>query len=279
VAELPAAEKIRRHYELEKALAQRILRAPREERARVTLDAYDELFRAITWHPGRQETEASRRQSEASYRVFLRLAGRDQDVLEIGCGRGTNVRKLAPRNRRCVGIDISEQVLDLDTPLPSNAALRVADACDLSIFADDSFDVAFSKQLVEHIHPDDLPRHLAEVHRVVRPGGRYVFETPNAVSGPHDVSRHFDDTSTCFHLREYSFATIMPLLREAGFRTFRTPLFRDRVYELSPLLGRLTEVPVGVKRFNEQLLSLLPRRRRRAASRFLRVNVFIIAGK
>jgi SAM-dependent methyltransferase len=276
----PTREQLEFHYRLERELAGRIRNAPRAERARVTLAAYDELFRKVPWHSGHLLSAEIRALNEAGYDAFLAMAGNDHDILEIGCGGSAHLRRLAPRNRRCVGIDISAEVLAGETELPPNVELYVADAVDLSRFKEDSFDFVFSKQLVEHIHPDDVAMHFCEVHRVLRREGVYVFETPSRITGPHDVSRYFDREATCLHLREYSFRTILPLLREAGFRDLRSPLFRERARRASALLGKLTEIPAAWKLPGEALTALLPTSRgRQWGSRLFRLNVFLIARK
>lgn len=274
----PTREQIEFHYRLERELADRIRRAPRELRPRITLEAYDELFRRVPWHMGLLQSEAAKAEDARSYRAFIRCAGSGHDILEIGCGGGEHLRLLAASNRRCVGIDISAEAIRSVPDLPANVELRVADAVDLSLFPDASFDIAFSKQLIEHIHPDDVLTHLREVCRVLRPGGRYVFETPNRIIGPHDISRYFDKEATAFHLKEYDFRTILPLLRQAGFRAVRTPYFRHRVYKMSPLLGRWTEMPAQWRIPGEFIAVLIPRgRARQLVASACRLNLFILA--
>ena len=275
---MPTQEQLEFHYQLEKKLAARIMDALPEQRSRVSLEAYDELFSSVPWHPGHLATEARRREVEKSYRSFLRQIGRDRDVLEIGCGNGIQLRALAPVNKRCVGVDISATVLDHNADLPSNVELLVADACDLSSLADNSFDVAFSSQLIEHIHPDDVPRHLREMARVLRPGGRYIFNTPHRFTGPHDVSKHFDEVATCFHLKEYSFGELLTLMRAAGFRRFQAPQFRYNMYQKQPLIARLGEIPADLVRPLESLIGCLPRRLRKKAARAANLtSVYVVA--
>ena len=66
-------EKIEFHYRLEKELSRRIRAAPCRERARVTLEAYDELFRRIPWHDGHLESAGARAAHAAVYAGFKRF--------------------------------------------------------------------------------------------------------------------------------------------------------------------------------------------------------------
>ena len=270
-------EKIAFHYRLEKEFGRRIMNAEPGDRARVTLEAYDELFRRIPWHDGHMESAVARANHAAVYASFARMVGHGRDVLEVGCGNGEHLRDLAARNRSCVGVDISDVVLDPPPDLPPNVELMVADAVDLSPLPARRFDVVFSSQLIEHLHPEDLPRHLHEVARVLRPGGRYIFETPNRLGGPHDVSRHFDDVATGFHLREYTNGELLSLLRRSGFRTFRSPLFRNRAYRVSARLARLAEIPTAWKVVGETAIAPLPVRLRRRLAKALKLNILVEA--
>ena len=271
-------DQIRTHYELEKELAARIMSAAPENRGRVSLEAYDELFRRITWHEGLLNTPELRARQRRSYDPFLRMVGEGSDILEIGCGNGNQMEALAPHNKRRVGIDISDCVLDRQSAMPENVELMIADASDLSAFADDSFDVAFSKQLIEHIHPDDVGRHLGEIVRVLRPGGRYILETPNRLTGPHDISAHFHQVAVGFHLKEYSYGELLRRMDQAGFRRYQSPLFRQAMYERRPRLASAAEIPADWKRPAEFLVGIMPYRWRRRTGRALRISsVFIEA--
>ena len=50
---------------------------------------------------------------------------------------------------------------------------------DLSVFADESVDLVYSGQTIEHVAPDEADVVLAEVRRILRPGGWFALDTPN----------------------------------------------------------------------------------------------------
>lgn len=114
----------------------------------------------------------------------------EEKVLEVGCGTGAQTRILASRNRQTLftSVDLSPQSvarareeavrLGLD-----NVDFRVADACRLP-FESHSFDHGFVCFLLEHLK--DPSAVLAELRRVVRPGG-----TMTVIEGDHG--------STYFH--------------------------------------------------------------------------------
>jgi cyclopropane fatty-acyl-phospholipid synthase-like methyltransferase len=97
-------------------------------------------------------------------------------VLEIGCGIGTVVQELARQGYDVVGTDISPVAVEYGRNKYRDIRLEVQAAEDLA-FADASFDVVLSFDLFEHIARID--RHVSEVHRVLKSGGYYLFQTPN----------------------------------------------------------------------------------------------------
>lgn len=102
---------------------------------------------------------------------------RDRDVLEVGCGTGRVLSRLAPLARRAVGVDLSEGMLA--HARARGLDVRQGDATALP-FDDASFDAAVSFKVLAHV--EDLPRALAEMARVVRPGGVVLAELYNARS-------------------------------------------------------------------------------------------------
>jgi SAM-dependent methyltransferase len=99
-------------------------------------------------------------------------------LLELGCGGG--VRYFA-RHARATGIDLSYGAVQrLD---PGYELALQASALDLPI-ASGSYDAVVSAYFWEHIGPEDRPRLLSEVARVLKPGGRVVFLFDAASQNP-----------------------------------------------------------------------------------------------
>jgi ubiquinone/menaquinone biosynthesis C-methylase UbiE len=97
---------------------------------------------------------------------------RDCDVLEVGCGLGSDAINFARRGARYTGVDLTEASIALVQRRFEleglTANLRVADAEALP-FGDDSFDLVYSHGVLHHT--PDTRRAINEVHRVVKPGG------------------------------------------------------------------------------------------------------------
>lgn len=120
------------------------------------------------------------------------------EVLEIGTGSGYGVEVAAPRTARFVTIDKHDPGIDFGR-FP-NVVFRRASVPPLP-FADASFDWVISFQVIEHIRRDEA--FVGEVHRVLRPGGRFIVTTPNA---PMSLTRN------PWHVREYTAEALAALL-------------------------------------------------------------------
>lgn len=105
--------------------------------------------------------------------VRQRLAPQSR-LLDLGCGRGGLVEQLSHPLSRIVGVD--PDLLSLREhrlPLPRLQAISGH-----LPFHDNSFDLVFSSWLLEHL-PDPLAD-FREIARILRPGGCFIFITPNA---------------------------------------------------------------------------------------------------
>lgn len=109
-------------------------------------------------------------------------------ILDIGVGAGRTTPYFLERApRRYVGVDFATNMLEHCRTHFPGTDFRFADARELSDFADGEFDfVMFSWSGIDCVNHEDRLRVLAEVRRVLVPGGRFVFSTANArtISGP-----------------------------------------------------------------------------------------------
>ncbi len=107
---------------------------------------------------------------------ILPLAAAELDgfdrVLDLGCGDGQISRMLAAAGADVVGVDPTWNQIKVAHERGGGAAYARSEAAALP-FADGSFDAAVACLVFEHI--DDVDAAIAEVARVVRPGGRFSF--------------------------------------------------------------------------------------------------------
>jgi SAM-dependent methyltransferase len=219
-------DQLRFHYEVEKKLATRLREAKREDRRRMYGKVYNELYSQVSDHPLLQRKALSARQLErhqgiqSQLRFLRRFIKPGSIFLEIGAGSCLISMEIAKKVKRVIAVDVSEEITRRDD-VPSNLELRIFDGVEVPVQAG-TVDIAYSHQVMEHIHPDDAFEQLRSIHRSLVPGGAYVCIVPNRISGPHDISRHFDEVATGFHMKEYTTAELALLLRRSGFRRIRS---------------------------------------------------------
>ena len=137
-------------------------------------------------------------------------------VLEIGTGTGYGIDIIAPHAEHFTTLD---KFCSPDLgELPTNVEFVEATVPPLP-FADESFDCVVSFQVIEHIRRDKA--FVAEVHRVLKPGGRFIVSTPN---------RPMSLTRNPWHVREYTAAHLRELLAEFSEVDMRGVSGNDKVW-------------------------------------------------
>jgi SAM-dependent methyltransferase len=253
-AEHRSPAQLREHYEIERELADRLRNAAPEQRRALYGPVYDELYARVPHHPQltrKVSPELTRQALGPQLRILGHFLRPETRLLEIGPGDCALSIELARRVQQVYGLDVSETITQR-LSLPPNFKLILSDGTSVPLPAD-SVDVAFSNQLMEHLHPDDAMEQLQGIWRALRPGGVYICITPNRLNGPHDISQHFDSVATGTHLKEYTVGELAGLFRQVGFR---------RVQSFLAWRGHGLTVPAAPVIACEAILASLPTRAR-----------------
>ena len=153
-------------------------------------------------------------------------------------------------------IDVSFGQVDKSS-LPKTLDCRVFDGLHIGI-PSATVDIAYSHQVMEHVHPDDALEQLRGVYDALAPGGKYICVTDNRLSGPHDMSKHFDQVATGFHMKEYTITELAEILKKTGFSKV-TPYIGAR--------GCYVPIPKNWVKLLEAVLSVFPWKLRAALAR------------
>jgi SAM-dependent methyltransferase len=215
-------EQLREHYEIEKELAYKLRIASKQERRYLYSSLYNELYLRVPIHPQltRKSSPLETTQAVSSQMKFLRpFLKKNITFLEVGpgdCALSVEVTKFA---KQVYAVDVSDEITKGLTR-PPNFHLVLSDGSSVPV-PQSSVDVAYSNQLMEHLHPDDAFEQLENIYNALIPGGVYICITPNRLNGPHDISRFFDEVATGFHLKEYTTLELSGLFRKVGFSQVR----------------------------------------------------------
>ena len=107
-------------------------------------------------------------------------------VLDVGCGRGEILRHCARLGADAFGVDYAPVAVDMaskavagESLAPGKTGVAQSDAKRLP-FPSSYFDRALMFDVVEHLFPWELNESLAEIERVLKPGGAFIVHTaPN----------------------------------------------------------------------------------------------------
>lgn len=163
-------------------------------------------------------------------------------VLDIGCGRGTTLRALLDMGYEAHGVELSEAATAGVDP---RAQIRIAPDLAEAAYEAESFDAVVIWHVLEHL---TNPEHtLAEVHRILRPGGRLILAVPNLQSWQAQWSGpawfHLDLPR---HLYHFSPQTLQSLLSGSGFDGVKIrhfALLQNPFGWLQSALNRWTDYP------------------------------------
>jgi SAM-dependent methyltransferase len=150
-------------------------------------------------------------------RRFLERQVRPGDrALDLGCGTGTFTAVLARAGAVAVGVEVAEAALRRARDAHPQLDFRLAPIDGPLPFDEHAFDLVWSSEVIEHVA--DTERWLAEVRRVLTPGGRLLITTPNharlalLIGGLERYSEPLGD-----HLHLYTCRSLRATLSQLGF--------------------------------------------------------------
>ena len=172
-------ESVLHHFEVERKIARRLKAADREQRKVIYSSMYDELFAKVPDHPRltrRSDPLATQEMNRRKLHLLHRFLKKTGSFLEFGPGDCRFAFDMAERVKRVYAVDIADQI-GSGVERPENFELVVYNGYDLDL-PENSIDVAFSDQLIEHLHPEDTEQPLQD--RPPHPQARRCLHLPHA---------------------------------------------------------------------------------------------------
>jgi len=185
--------------------------------------------------------------------------GTNERVLDLGCGVGTFTLELAQRGVDVVGLDYSEESINICKKLAEQLnvqpGFQLADVTDTK-FDDDSFDVIIAADLTEHLYPDIFKMFVKESKRILRQNGKLLIWTPN----PGHIIEFFKQRDLIFKRDEghVGYKTLNELkegLMAEGFKIERAYHRRSHLPVFS-LVERLTQRALPFMRRRNAVLAI-----------------------
>lgn len=238
------------HYKIEKELSTKLKNSSREERIHLYPTLYDELYNRVPSHPQivlKNNYKSRMNKERRNLNIIKNFLGNYYSFLEVGAGDCRFSFEVAKLVKFVYAVDVSKVITE-ETMIPSNFLLKISNGIDIPI-PPNSINVAYSNQLIEHLHPDDVIEHFKNIYKILKPRGIYFCLTPNRFNGPHDISKYFDEIATGFHLKEYTVTEISFLLKEIGY---------SKIFEILYLKRFILLLPVFLIKKIEFLLKRLP---------------------
>jgi ubiquinone/menaquinone biosynthesis C-methylase UbiE len=159
-----------------------------------------------------------------------------EQVLDVGCGTGTLALEVQQRlgaTGRVVGVDPGPQQIARARSKAARRNLPIdfqIGVIEQLAFPDQAFDVVLSTLMMHHL-PDDLKRQgLAEIARVLKPGGRLVI-----ADFKHKKERQ--GQAVRFHAGGSGIQDLAALVKEAGFSQVETEEMRPPRFSAFPGAG------------------------------------------
>jgi SAM-dependent methyltransferase len=136
--------------------------------------------------------------------------------LEPGCGRGEHLELFKAHNLQVYGVDLSPEA----PKLAPNLDIKVADIENDGLpYKDNTFDVVYSKSVLEHFHYPE--RYVKEAYRVLKPGGLFLTLTPDWEA---QIKTFFDDYT---HRTAFTKISLEDIYKIFGFQSVKVIKMRQ----------------------------------------------------
>lgn len=257
-------------YSVEKECAA-LLRRETQKSTRRNLyrDVYSDYFTRLPFHPQfkiKSSPQLIKDRVDFQKTMISTFLDPNGVFMEIGAGDCSLSLSLSQDTRLIYAMEVSREIIHGIT-LPENVNAVIFDGFTFPIETN-SVDLAYSNQLMEHLHPEDAIDQLKEILRILNKNGCYICITPNSINGPHDISRFYNNDLVGFHLKEYTRFELVKLFKKIGFK---------RAFAFIVVKGRRITLPTFLVYLIEKTLILFKAKTRKRLANLPVVNRIINA--
>jgi ubiquinone/menaquinone biosynthesis C-methylase UbiE len=157
------------------------------------------------------------------FKLFLDIVKpkKKDKILEIGCSDGALLSVMSKFSDHCYGVDVNEAMIR-KARKKGISRVEVMDAAKLN-FPKGFFDKVYASHVIEHV--PEIRKALKEVHRVLKPGGRFIILFPweafrgmRALKEAVSLSKHPLKHARQLHLHKLSPAKVRKLINGIPFK-------------------------------------------------------------
>lgn len=229
---------------------------PLSEHESLQREHYDSISAQYAAHYGDQWSQCYRNRF-TNARLFAGIDLRGLKVLDALCGSGETTEYLLAQGAHVTGVDISPSEMARFQSRYPQAVAHCASVLATGL-PSESFDLVTVMGGLHHVHPDTSAA-VAEIHRVLKPGGWFCFHEPHAGSLPDLLRKLWYRCDPLFASNEAAI-DLPALQREFATRfNFVSEWYGGNLAYLLVLNSLIFRVPVGWKRFYARPLMFLER--------------------
>ena len=192
--------------------------------------------------------------------------GQFQNILDLGCGDGANLRWLKEFGKNIWATDYNlvrlERTYDTMNQLGINVKIYLSDIFSLP-FKENSFDLIFFNHVIEHLE-NDLEA-LQNIYKITKPGGLVILGTPNEGAFAWKLAYFIEPKirRNTDHVNFYTADSIKKIANKAGFEIIHSehlgwgvPIWKiDPIFRKHKIFDDMFE-SIGRKLFYSQATSL-----------------------
>ena len=222
----------KRHYQLEKYYANKILQTPTGEvRNQIITQAYDAINSLVnSYRPA-----GIRGHNQSTFKLIKNLSSKEKAILDYGCGAGELVNLLAKNGYQATGFDVSPAMIsEAKKQAESNSKFISGQLDNLK----NKYDLIVMDNVIEHIAPDEIKETLLKLKTILKDHGRLLIITPHQFSGPHDISGHFlklGSKAQGLHLKEFNLHELVSDVKKCDYNRIYGYFINPRINELIKL--------------------------------------------
>jgi 2-polyprenyl-3-methyl-5-hydroxy-6-metoxy-1,4-benzoquinol methylase len=199
----------------------------KEEKIERRQELYSEFYQKVIPVYGRDSAPVPLNNPKDKYVQLFKKELEGKTIIDYGCGQGYMLQSISKNlsTKKLLGIDVV-----IPKELKNLKNINFEEANLLTYRPKESFDIALSDNVIEHLVLEDATLHLKNIYQSLNKGGKLILIIPNKLFGPSDITRikDFSHSGKMLpkggHVNETTYCETIELLESIGFVKFTSVL-------------------------------------------------------